>query len=148
MALETVFLLISHLARLVWKSSPQQWWKAGWFIQSFTWWNSIRWSFKSACALNKIGNAFSINNAARFVLLSLDPFADSKKKKGRKILWCNFTQMPNTSGESTIDRPVTEGRFEIWDAGFGRSFLLLWVDLFFFFFFCYLPTMCCPILES
>ena len=78
----------TFLARLVWKSSPQQWWKAGWFIQSFTWRNSIWWSFKSAHALNKIGNAFSINNAAHFVLLSLDPFADSKKKKRKEEKYC------------------------------------------------------------
>lgn len=40
---------------------------------------SIQWSFKSAGAPNKMENAFSINNAAHSVLLSLDPFADSKK---------------------------------------------------------------------
>ena len=39
MALETMPLLISSLARLLWKSSPWQWWKAGWFILSFIWKN-------------------------------------------------------------------------------------------------------------
>lgn len=62
-------------------------------------------------------NAFSINNATHSVLLSLNPFADSKKKKKverkKKILCCAFIQIPDTSGESTIYQPVTEGRFEI-----------------------------------
>lgn len=42
---------------------------------------STQWHFKSAGVPNKMENAFSINNAAHSVLFSLDPFADSKKKK-------------------------------------------------------------------
>lgn len=45
---------------------------------------SIQWHLKSAGTPNKMENAFSINNAAHSVLLSLDPFADSKKKKRQK----------------------------------------------------------------
>lgn len=45
---------------------------------------SIQWHLKSAGTPNKMENAFSINNAAHSVLLSLDPFADSKKKKKDK----------------------------------------------------------------
>ena len=39
MVLETVLLFISRLARLLYKSSPWQWWKAGWFSRPFTWQN-------------------------------------------------------------------------------------------------------------
>ena len=48
----------------------------------------IQWHFKSAGAPNKMENVFSINNAAHSVLLSVDPFADSKKKRQKKRKLC------------------------------------------------------------
>lgn len=71
MALETMFLLISHLARRLWKSSTQQWRKSGWFVQSFTWQNLAFVELKSIDTLNNMENAFTINNAAHSAQLSL-----------------------------------------------------------------------------
>lgn len=152
MVLETVLLFISRLARLLYKSSPWQWWKAGWFSRPFTWQNlAFSGTLRVQVLLIKWKMLFLLImqhtlSCCLWILLLTQKKKKVERKK--KILCCAFIQIPDTSGESTIYQPVTEGRFEIWDAGLRRVFYQSEFTSFFFFFFGYPPTICYPILQS
>lgn len=152
MVLETVLLFISRLARLLYKSSPWQWWKAGWFSRPFTWQNlAFSGTLRVQVLLIKWKMLFLLImqhtlSCCLWILLLTQKKKKSRKKEKNTVL-CFYTNPRHLWREHYIS---ASDRGKIWNlrCRIEKSFLSIWVYLLFFFFFGYPPTICYPILQS